>query len=98
MRTPTDTGIVTIETAFDGTSTVMVCASVLDGVPIEVRAVHFRRPDVRIDDGVALLSSGSITHSRSPVAVFADDDGVVHVKAASSEGRLMGHLRSQGLA
>jgi hypothetical protein len=89
MTSPTNSGIVVIKNAGDGTKTVMVTAGVQNGQPMEVFAVHSRRTSVVVDPGVNLIQDGATSYTEKMALAFADESGVVHVRAPRADGGLL---------
>jgi hypothetical protein len=84
MTMPTDRGYVVVTDEADGTQTVQVAASIAEGKPVGVYAVHKRvPPPVVIHPEVELVADGPGRFSRDVVQVFADRHGSVHVAAVS---------------
>lgn len=81
--TPTDRGVAYISPEKDGSKRVSVCASVKDGEPENVYAVHFRRSSVKVAPDVRMLRSGVGSWSDGLVEVSADRRGTVYVRGFS---------------
>jgi hypothetical protein len=80
MPTLNDRGYALVSKNDDGTTTVVVCAGVEDGEPIDVLAMHVRQPKVNIWPNVQLVRAKSHYHTEEVVEVFTGD-GAVHVRA-----------------
>jgi hypothetical protein len=91
MPLPTDRGYVLVTKEDDGTQTIMVCAGITNGEPVDVYAMHVRSSSVVIHPDVKLVRAGSVSYTNKVVEVFADEAGTVHVAGAQSgKGRLIG--------
>ncbi len=74
-----DHGLVVVERAPDGTSTVSVCARVVGGRPVHPLATHTGLKTVEIAPDVRLASRGSTRYSHEMMAVYTDERGVLHI-------------------
>lgn len=80
MAIPTDRGYAVIISNPDATTTVLVCAAVEHGQPVDVYAKHVRAPKVRIDPSVRLAGAGRQRYTTQIVEVFPAN-GAVQVRA-----------------
>ena len=78
---PTDHGIAVVQEMDDGTKKVMVCDSVVGGEPQNVYAIHFKCRSLRVGPGVRMEHAATGSHTRQTVEVFAEERGVVHLRA-----------------
>jgi hypothetical protein len=78
---PTDHGYAVVQDMEDGTKKVMVCDSVVGGVPQNVYAIHFKCTSLRVGPGVRMEHAAAGSHTRQVVEVFAERRGVVHLRA-----------------
>jgi len=89
MPIPNDHGYAVLTREDDGTTSVMVCSDLVNGVPQNPYAVHPHRPSVSIDKGVTLATSGRTRFTTQTVTVLVAPDGTVQVtKPATSAGFL----------
>lgn len=82
--TRTDTGIACIIPDGRGAETVVVCASVDNGHPREVYAVHARCRAVMTAPGLEMRAFGSLRFTNSVVRVVAHESGTVHIDLVRS--------------
>jgi len=64
----------------DGTTTVMVCAAVEHGKPVNVYALYRQAPKVLVGPGVRLVGHGDRQYTHQVVEVFAASTGGVCVQ------------------
>lgn len=97
MSTPVDRGMVAIQKEVDGKYTVMIGTGFIDGRPVDVSAIHFRRETLDIDPSIRFEHhDANLRYAKDPAYVFADDSGVVHIHEATSEGNLLLQLEAMG--
>lgn len=80
MPIPTDRGMLVVHTEADGTTSLSVCAKVINGRPTDVYARHHHAWRVNIDPDVALTPHGKDRYTREIVEVSRSADGVVSVR------------------
>jgi hypothetical protein len=83
MSRPIDRGIVVIDTEADGTKTVRICAQMRHGEPVSVYAKHTGISAVNVSPGVAMVTSGSRSHSRGIVEA-SGENGQVEVRPVTA--------------
>lgn len=78
MPLPTDRGVVVIDVEDDGTSTVRICAEVVNGAPVDVFAEHHGAVHVRVHNDVPMFTHGRRSVSKRIAEVY-DDNGTINV-------------------
>jgi hypothetical protein len=80
MPSKLDHGLLVIHDEPDGTTSLSICAKVIDGKPANVYAQYFHARHVKIDDDVALTRSGSNRYTAEVVEVNGQSGDVVSVR------------------
>ena len=75
-----DRGLLVVHDEPDGTTSVSICAKVIDGRPQDVYAQYHHAPRVDIDADVALTRRGRNRYTSEIVEVTSLGDGVVNVR------------------
>ena len=75
-----DRGLLVVHDETDGTTSVLICAKVIDGKPQDVYAQYHHAPRVEIDPDVALIRRGRNRFTKEIVEVTSAGDGVVNVR------------------
>ncbi len=75
-----DRGLLVVHDEADGTTSLSICAKVVDGKPTNVYAQYHRAQQVVIDDDVALTRHGATRYTKEIVEVTGQLDGVVNVR------------------
>jgi hypothetical protein len=78
--TPTDRGFVVMDLNSDGTTTVMVCAAVEHGKPVNVYALYRQAPKIIVGPGLRMVREGNRQYTRQVVEVFPASTGGVYVR------------------
>jgi hypothetical protein len=73
-------GLLVLHDEADGTTSLSICARVIDGKPRDVYARYHRAPRVEVDADVALTRRGRTRFTTEIVEVTSFDDGVVNVR------------------
>jgi hypothetical protein len=79
MPKHTDRGLVVFHDEADGSTSLSICARVVDGRPADVYAQYFHAK-VKIDDDVALTRLGASRYTDQIVEVTSRDNKVVTVR------------------
>lgn len=80
MPTPIDRGMLVVHAEPDGTTSLSICAKVIDGKPTDVYARHHHAQRVNIAPDVALTPHGRNRYTREIVEVASGADGVINVR------------------
>jgi hypothetical protein len=81
----TDRGLVFVHDEADGTTSLSICAKVINGEPTDVYARYNHAPQVQIAPDVAFTSNGRSRHTTEIVEV-ASRDGLVTVRYPKYSG------------
>jgi hypothetical protein len=87
MAIPTDRGMLVVHPEADGTTSLSICAKVINGKPTDVYASFRHAPGVRIDPDVVLIPHGRDQYTREIVEVSGSVDGVVSVRYPKYDDR-----------
>lgn len=79
MPMRTDRGLLVVHDEADGTTSLSICAKIVNGRPADVYARYFHARQVAIAPGVALTSVGRSRHT-SEIVEVTSDGGVVSVR------------------
>jgi hypothetical protein len=80
MPIPTDRGMLVVHAEADGTTSLSICAKVINGQPTDVYARHHHALRVNIDPDVKLTPHGKNRYTQEIVEVVGSVEGVVSVR------------------
>jgi len=80
MPMPIDRGMLVVHAESDGTTSLSICAKVINGKPTDVYAQHHHARRVSIDSDVALIPHGKDRYTREIVEVATGADGAIRVR------------------
>ena len=80
MPIPIDRGMLVVHAEPDGTTSLSICAKVINGKPTDVYARHHHARRVNIDADVALAHHGKDRYTHEIVEVASGADGVISVR------------------
>lgn len=80
MPMHTDRGLVVLHDEADGTTSLSICARVVDGQPTNVYAEYAHAKLVKVDHDVALTRVGGNRYTDGIVEVSSRNDGIVNIR------------------
>jgi len=93
MPMHTDRGLLVLHDEADGTTSLSICAKVIEGVPVNVYAQYSHAKRVSIDHDVVLARAGSNRYTDEIVEVSTSGDGVVSVRYPRYDNQPDGAIR-----